>query len=432
MSDWVEWAKENCNVLNAKDKPEALDDVLVLDLSYGNFAGLFTSSLLAEFGAEVIKIEPPEGDVARKMTPYGLKIKDTGLAYIVEGRNKFHITLNLESEEGREIFRELAEKADVVIETFKPGYMDSLGIGYRQLSKINPGLVYTAIYSFGHFGTKAGNGIPDYDVINQAMGGITWTTGIPEEYEEYPEHTRVPTRMGPWMGWYVGGGFAVFGIMVALFWRTISGRGQFIDVSEAEAMAKVQNYYVQYWHTFRDTINRVANFDPAVYPYTLIKVKDGMAFIAGFSDPNWKALCTILGRDDLIDKYPTIKERLTPENWPKALKGLEKVTANMMTEELIQATLEYKGEGTAVAGELLTPKESFEVENWWMRGALMKVKDPYYGELAVQGIAPKHEKTPGRIKWLCKPAGEDNEFIFKKYLGYGKSKLEELKNKGVI
>jgi len=130
-------------------KPEALDDVMVLDMSYGSYAGIFASSILAELGAEVIRIEPPEGDIARKMTPYGIMVKDAGLAYLTEGRNKFHVTLNIKSEEGRDMLKRLVKKADVLIESFKPGYMDSLGVGYRQLKEINPGLIYCAISAWG-------------------------------------------------------------------------------------------------------------------------------------------------------------------------------------------------------------------------------------------------------------------------------------------
>jgi len=429
---WNDWAKENCDPFKAPEKPEALDDVVVLDLSYGSFAGLYASSLLAEYGAKVIRIEPPEGDIARKMTPFGIKIKDTGLAYIVEGRNKYHITLDITKEEGREILIEMAKKADVLIETYKPGYMDSLGIGYRQLRKINPRLIYCAISSYGHFGPKAKSNKNDYDVVDQAMSGMVWTTGIPEEYTEYPEHARVPTKLGPWMGWYVGGGFAAFGIMVALWYRLFSGKGQFIDVCPAEAQAKTNNYYIQYYHTKRKVIGRVANFDPAVFVYTIVRAKDGMAFMAGFSDVNFYALTSIIGRPDLREKYPTIHDRLNPENWPKCLAEIEKWTRERTVQEIIQATLEYKGEGTCVAGEVWTPKQTFEKDNWWIRGLLRKINDPNYGEVVIQGVTAKFEKTPGRIKWVCRDVGADNEYVYLNMLGFSKDKLEDLKSKGII
>ena len=136
--EFARWAYRETNPPDAYKKPEALDDMLVIDASYGNFAGLLTSSILAEMGAEVIRIEPPGGDTARKMSPYGMMIEDSGLAYIVEARNKFHVTLDLTKEEGRKIFAKLAGKATVVIETFKPGYLDGLGLGYRQLAPKTP------------------------------------------------------------------------------------------------------------------------------------------------------------------------------------------------------------------------------------------------------------------------------------------------------
>lgn len=140
----------------------------------------------------------------------------------------------------------------------------------------------------------------------------------------------------------------------------------------------------------------------------------------------------IIGRPDLREKYPTIKERLTPENWPAVLQEIEKWTSERTQQEIIQATLDYKGDGTCVAGEVWTPKQTFEQENWWLRGGLRKIKDPNYGEVVVQGVVAKHEKTPGRIKWVCRPVGADNEYIYREMLGYGKARLEELKSKGVV
>ncbi|HLE44381.1 MAG TPA: CoA transferase, partial [Methylomirabilota bacterium] len=127
---WAEYAKALTDPAHAREQPEALDDLLVLDCSQANFAGLFASSILAEFGATVIRIEPPAGDPARGFSPEGLRHRDTGLAYLVEGRNKHHVTCSLEHPDGRLLLRRLAAKADVLIETFRPGVMDGWGLGY--------------------------------------------------------------------------------------------------------------------------------------------------------------------------------------------------------------------------------------------------------------------------------------------------------------
>ncbi len=420
-------------------KPEALEGIVVLDLSYGSYAGLFASSLLSELGAEVIRIEPPEGDIARKMTPFGIMVGDAGLAYLTEGRNKFHVTLNLESEEGREMFRKLAKKADVVIETFRPGYMDSLGIGYRQLREINPGLIYCAIHSFGQFGKdseKHGNQ-PGYDLVDQARGVVMSVTGEPDLDPEVPEEYKRPLKHGNWMGWYVGGAWAALGIQLALFHRHRTGKGQFIDVAPSEGLMAIANYLMQYFHMSGRKMVRAGNFDYAVFPYTYVKSKDGYVFMSGFTDPNWAALCEIMGRPDLQKRFPTTKERLTPENQPIIQHEIEKFTSQHTSEELLNMIMEYSRrpdkKGTVVTGRLNSPKEVLEVEHHHIRKTFVKLNDPHYGELLIPNSTFRFmSRTPGRVKWACRPIGADNEFIYGKYLGISGEKLEKLREKGIV
>ncbi len=434
--EWSEWVKERTDPARAYEKSEALDDVTVLDLSYGSFAGLFASSLLAEFGAKVIRIEPPEGDIAREMTPFGLKVKDTGLAYIVEGRNKFHITLDITKEEGREILKKLVKKADVLIETYPPGYADELGIGWKDLREVNPQLIYVSIHSYGQKGELAEKAKKarwkDYDIISQALSGFAYNVGIPEDYEEFPEHTRVPTKTGNWMAWYAGGAYAALAIMAALMFRKVSGEGQFIDISPAEALMTLNNYALHFYHLTGEIINRTANFEPAAFPYNYVRCKDGMVFIAGYTDPNWKALCSIIGREDLVDKYPSVRDRTDPKNWIPITREIEKFTMQHTREELLQMWLSYKGPGVTVCGEILKPSETIEHEHWFLRRALIRFRDRDYGELLVQGVAVKMTESPPRIKWICRPIGADNEKIYYEMLGLSRKDLEELKKKGII
>jgi len=289
MSEWIEFARKLTDPKEDKDKDDALRGFRVLDVSYGNFAALFASSILSELGAEVIRIEPPEGDIARKMSPYGIFLKGTGLAYVVEGRNKYHITLNLRCEEGREIYLKLIKKSDVVIESFKPGEADSLGIGYRRLKNLNPRIIYASISSSGYFGSDV-KSIPDYDLIDQARSTVMAVTGEAEFDESVPEEYKVPLRMGNWMGWYTGGAWTAYAILLALFYRERSGRGQFIDVVPSEALMRHANYNIQYYHESGNTVPRAGPYDPAVFAYTVVKAKDGYVFIAGYSDENWKGL----------------------------------------------------------------------------------------------------------------------------------------------
>jgi len=435
---WDEWIREQDDPRYAQKKPEALDGIVVLDVSRAHMGGCFAASLLAELGAFVIRVEPPGGDVARKFTPFGMIHKDTGLGYLNEGRNKYHITLNLDTEEGRELYRELAHHTDVIIETFKPGEADEKGIGYRQLSQVNPRLIYCAIYTYGQFGPEAEKNRtkPDYDVTDQARGGIMAITGEPDE-PEIPEECRVPTKEGNWMGWYAGGCWAAYGVLVALIWRMESGKGQFIDVAPPEGLLKYCDYHIQWYHQSGKLRPRIGPYDSAVFPYTFVQTKDGTNFVSGFSDVNWAHLCNIMNKPEVKDQFPTIFDRLNPDNQPKIHHIIEEWSKNLTSQELTDVVMKHNlspdAVGVVATAKVNKPLETLGEENWWIRCAFAKFKDPDYGELTIANPAfNRMTETPARVKWLCRPVGADNEFIFKKFLGYGASKLEELKKAGIV
>ena len=432
---WGEWIYELDDPKKNREKPEALEHITVLDVSYANMAGCFATSTLAEFGATVIRVEPPGGDPARTYSPWGYVHMDTGLGYLNEGRNKFHVTLDLETEEGRAIFRKLAKRVDVVVETFLPGTMDEWGIGYRQLKELNPNLIYCALYTYGQFGPKAACGKADVDVVDQAYSGVVSVSGEQPEDPDNPKPSEVPTKQGNWMGWYAGGAWAAVAILAALHYRHLTGKGQFIDVSPAEAYGRCINYGITYYYGFKETIPRVGNYDVGVFPYTYFKCKDGFAFLSGFADPNWKALCTIINRPDLQEKYPTIFERLNVENMKVMYKEIEKWTMAHTYDEIFDAVMDYNkniGEGVVVPGRISSPMDTMKAENWWIRQALETIDDPHYGEVVIANHAHKMTETPPRVKWVCRPVGADNYYVYAKFLGFGPKRLEELKEKGVI
>ncbi|RLD98978.1 MAG: CoA transferase, partial [Aquificota bacterium] len=175
----------------------------------------------------------------------------------------------------------------------------------------------------------------------------------------------------------------------------------------------------------------------AVFPYSYFKCKDGYAFLSGFTDPNWAAVCEIMNRPDLQQQFPTIKERLIPENQPKIQHEIEKWTQNYTSDEILEIITEYSRrpdrKGTVVTGRLEEPKDTLQREHWKLRHTFVEFDDPYYGKILVQDSSfHQMSRTPGRIKWPCRPIGADNALIYKKFLGYGPSKLEELKSKGVL
>ena len=434
---WFEWAAEHTDPKAANRKPEALNDILVLDASHGSFGGLVCSSMLAEMGARVIRIEPPEGDLSRKLTPFGITHEGTGLAYLAEGRNKHHITLNLDNEGGRDLFKGLAHHADVVIETFAPGLMDGWGIGYRQLKELNPRLIYAALSSYGQFGPLAASGRPGSEITNQAYSGLVFINGEPQLHGEAAAEYTVPTKVGSWYGWYAEGLFAAYGILMALNFRLDTGKGQLIDVSGAECIMKFIDYNLSWYHMDGKVKERFGTYDLAVFPYTFIECKDGHTFLAAYNDEAFATLMEIIGQPELArdPRFNSFMNRTTIANEEALQNILEQWSKQHPVDEVIQhiqdVTSKKEGRAAAVVtGKVTRPSETMCQQNWWDRGLFTRVEDPVYGRLALQGCVWKMSETPPRLKWLCRPIGADNEYVYLKYLGIGRTELRELRERG--
>lgn len=436
---WSEWIRERDDWRSARGKPEALDDLTVLDLSSGHLGGCFCSSILAEFGAEVIRVEPPGGDILRRFSPFGYQHKGTGLAYLVEGRNKLHVTLNLRRPEGRRLLARLAAKADVLLETFPAGQMDAWGIGYRQLSAKNPRLIYCALTSYGQFGPRARTGArkPSYDVTEQALSGVVHITGEMASGGK-PQPWEVPTKVGGWFAWYAAGAWAAFGILTALEYRRVSGQGQLVDVTGAEGTMRYVEDMVLWYEKSGTIRERIGPLDACAFPYTFVKSKGGYTMLAGFSDPNFTALTTIMGRPDLKEdpRFRTFLDRARLPNKKVLHAELERWSTRHTSEEILAKVQDYmlnkRGPGTVATGRVNTPTDVLHEENWWERGALQRVEDPDYGELVLQGQPWKMTATPPRLRWACRPVGKDNASVYLKYLGIGKARLHALKKQQVI
>ncbi|MBI4573725.1 MAG: CoA transferase [candidate division NC10 bacterium] len=436
--DWLEWIRPRTEPAGAFAKPEALDDLVVLDASSGSLAGPFCSSILAEWGARVIRIEPPGGDVVRGFSPFGLEHNGTGLAYLVEGRNKLHITCNLEKAEGRRLLRRLAGKADVIIETYRPGQMDRWRIGYRQLRRANPCLVYAAITTYGQFGPKAvaNANQPDYDVADQALSGLVYITGEPAQDPVHPQPYETPTRSGNWMAWYAGGAWAAFGILTALSHRRRTGEGQLVDVSPPEGLMRFLEDMVLYYDKAGRIRERLGVVDNAVSLYNFVRCKDGYQMIAGFSDANFAGVTNIMERPELREdpRFDTSVKRA--QNRLALHAEVEEWSRQYTSQEILAKVQDYmlnkRGPGTVATGRVNSPAETFQEEHWWVRGSLTTVDDPIYGELSMQGQPWKATGTPPRMKWACRPPGQDNQYVYLKYLGLDPSRLAAYRNKGVV
>jgi crotonobetainyl-CoA:carnitine CoA-transferase CaiB-like acyl-CoA transferase len=438
LSDWM---RERDDPKIAHTRLEALDDINILDLSYNSFAGSYCTSLLSEFGAEVVKVEPSEGDFLRKCTPYGVMHKGQGLPYLSEARNKFHITLNLEKPEAREILKNLAVKSDVLVETFPTGTMDKWGIGYGTLKEINPKLIFASISPFGQFGPKSRSKMQDYDNIMQARSGIQYATGeiLPEgtTYDEMP--WAVPTKAGPPIAAAAAGTFMSAAILAALYYRGETGEGQALDCASSEAYASFDDFAYQWYQEDGTICERFGNLDVAGWLYCFAPTKDGVAFLGGLRLEMWKAFV------DMIGKY----EEWGAANWkslapfmPKdaQLKWADLVfgeTRKYDSRELLNMSIEYGKKGrlapiAPVVAPIVTPMETFKDLNWADRGLFATVDDPVFGPVIVAQAQYKLTETPPRTKWVSRPVGYDNGFIYLKYLAYGPDKLNKLKGAGVV
>jgi len=428
MDHLASWGKTLAEAMNPEGKPEVLDDVLVLDASFENFSGIIAGSFLAEFGAEVIKIEPPEGDPMRKVTPYGTNVKGVGIPFLVEGRNKRYMTLDLKnSEPDRREFAKLAEKAAVVIETFAPGEMDSWGIGYRQLSRKNPGLVYVVITPYGQYTEKARQfaALPDSDLTSQAGSGLPAQVGDPANE---PEPYNWPLRAGMWAGWYITGLSAALGATVALVHRQNTGEGQMVDIATMDAYANMVGFPPTIGFTWEKARPRIGVLDFILYPYGMWKCKDGYVVIAAPRDHDFRALLKILGLWHLEDAWRHTPDRI-PDVVDQAMvlyKAIEEKTVQYMADELVKKALAYsakaarskwRGGGVPIIMKMMTPPMTLESKQFAIRKVFQEVEDPSLGKFLINTHFVKMSASPPRVKWVASDIGKDNEYVRKKYLG---------------
>ncbi len=438
---WSEWVRERDDPRLANTKPEALDDITVLDLSYKSFAGCYCSSLLAEFGAEVLRIEPPGGDFIRTWTPYGTQYKGEGLVYLSEGRNKLHLTLNLDKPEGREILKELVRQADVLIETYRPGTMDNWGLGYEQLKEINPRLIFSSITAYGQFGPMSHSRRPDYDNIAQARSAIQYATGevMPQgkSYDECP--WAVPTKAGPWIAWAQAGTFMAVGILSALHWRGITGEGQALDVATTEAYTCIEDW-AALWYQGAGVINeRFGSLDTAGWLYCFAPTKDGAVFLGGLRLEMWQAFADMIGKWDewgaaSWTNGSAFTEKEQQLHWAPLVFAETRKYSN---EELVRMSVEYGKQGrlapiTPVVAPVCSPAETMRDGNWLERGIFTPVQDPVFGPVVVAQSQYKLTETPIRTEWVCRPVGCDNEMVYHKYMNWTPHQLGELKAAGII
>jgi len=447
--EFGQWLEDNVRFEYGFGKAEALQGFKVLDIGLWRLGHKFVSSLLGEAGAEVVAIEPPKGDPLRNLTPFGreeymLADKETGekcgLEFISEMVNKYSVTLDVETEEGREVFKRLARHADVVVDGMLPGYMDKLGIGYRQLREINPRLVYCWVGLKGSWGPMkdrtSKHGQWELEPFGCASSAYIHSTGFAQD--QLPRGKGGdPTRHGVWLADYVAGEQAGVNILAALYWRdAVSGEGQFIEMTSAEAMMDIQDFDFG-WYGFNASIKaRTGAWDPNLNQYEWNPCKDGYMMIGGQSDRLWYRIGMCIERDypqfgRLIHEDPFLKE-VGARNALHALIKTYTLTTRWLREiNRVQAEeklMDYE----IAAGPVLYIDEVCEFPHFKYRPWIYTTESDY-GTLLYPTTPNCYQmRTPHRLKWMGRRLGKDNYEIYQRWVGMGPSKVDELKGKGAI
>ena len=417
--DYFKWAESVLDPAKTFEKPEALADIKIVELGT-LILGPSLPSYLSELGATVFKIElPGAGDTMRSLTPFAKFFRGCAMGWLKEARNKYHLGIDVRVEEGKEIFRELVKSSDVVVENLRAGTMDRWEIGYRQLKKINPRIIYIALNGFGQWGPYLER--PSYDAIAQSESGMAWITGFPD---------KLPLKSGIWLADYFGGLMGAVGVLAALAYRDRTGKSQFIELSQAENLIRVLDWTWLWQHFTGEGRERYGNRDVAICPSDIFQTKDAMVAIGAATDNQFKGLCDAMGKPELAgdERFATHLARLKDENATALLDVIRKWAAERTFSDIDQLA----GKFGFAADRVRNGQDHFEDEHLRKRNFTYTVHDPIYGDFVEEGIAPKLSETPGRIKWAGKPVGFDNEFVLKRFLGMNAEKIKDLQERKVI
>jgi crotonobetainyl-CoA:carnitine CoA-transferase CaiB-like acyl-CoA transferase len=419
QEDYFKWAESILDPSKTFEKPEALGDIKVVELCT-LILGPSLPSYLSELGATIFKVElPGAGDTMRSLTPLAKFYKGSAFGYLKEARSKYHITIDVRMEEGKELFRDLVKRSDVVVENLRAGTMDKWGIGYRQLSEINPKIIYIALNGFGQWGPYVER--PSYDAIAQSESGMAWITGFPD---------KLPLKAGIWLADYFGGLMGAVGVLGALAHRDRTGKGQYIEFSQAENLIRVLDWTWIYQHLTGKERERYGNRDVSICPADIFQAKDHMVGIGAATDKQFQGLCEAMGRPELArdERFATHLIRLKEENALELLDIIRKWTAGKTYEEINHLACKH-GFGAHMVS---TASDKIDDNHLIKRNFTYTVNDAIYGPTVEEGIAPKLSETPGRIKWAGKAVGFDNEFVLRRFLGKTADQIKGLKERSVI
>lgn len=393
-----------------------LEGVKILELSH-YIAAPFCGQLLGDMGAEIIKIERPgigKGDAGRENAPFH---KGMSLYYGAYNRNKKTLSLDISKPEGKEIFLELVKQADIVIQNFRPGVLEKLGLGYEDLKTVNPRLIMTSISGYGQNGPYRNRSALDMAI--QAVSGFMATTGEPQ---------GVPMKAGPVVSDFVAGLYGAYGTLAAYNYREKTGQGQHVDIALLDCMfTLLENYPTAYYLT-GDIPPRAGNGRPWTAICGTYKTLDGYVHISATQNALYRKLCAAMQREDLLDNPNYATPRLRKEHEQELEPIVAAWMQNMSSEQAVNI-LEASG---VPNGKVNSVVEISEHEQIKARQMIVTMHDELLGDYPIvanpvkmSAAAAIYEKTPSL-------QGAYNQEILQSYLGFADEKIQELTDKGII
>ncbi len=379
-------------------------------------AGPFCTRILGEFGADVIKVESPDGgDPLRQWRKLH---QGTSLWWSVQARNKKSLTVNLKHPEGLAIVRQLAAEADIVVENFRPGVLEKLGLGWDVLSAANPGLVMVRLSGFGQTGPYRDR--PGFGAIGESMGGLRYVTGFPD---------RPPVRTGISIGDSIAALWAAIGGLMALRHREVNGGvGQVVDVALYEAVFAMMESMVPEFDVASFVRERTGNIMPGITPSNTHTTRDGRhIIIGGNGDAIFKRLMLAVGRPDLADD-PGLASNAGRDLRAIELYGVIDAWVAARDGESVLATLEA---AEVPASSVYSVADMFRDAQFAARGMLEQATLPDGTPMRIPGVVPKLTETPGSTEWLGPGLGEHTDELLRG-LGFDPERIAALRAAGAI
>ena len=394
-------------------RPLPLSGIRALDVATVLGAPV-AATLLGEFGADVVKVEEPvTGDLLRQMGP---RVEGRPLIWLQEARNKRSVTLNLRDPRGQDLFRRLAERADVVTENFRPGTLESWGLGYDALAAANPGLVMLHVSGYGRTGPYRAKGA--FDRIASAFAGLTYTSGFPD---------GPPVRQSFALADYLTAAFGAYGVMVALWDRERNGgRGQEIDLALYEGVFRGSEGMLTAYRKLGVVRERMGNRNPGVCPAGNYRASDGAWIVVNAgTDSLWARMAELMGGEARHERFARSADRIARGDEVEDL-----VTRWMSTVPAAEALRRLEAIG--VPAERLYTVADISDDPHFQERNIVEIDDPRVGPISMVGVVPRLTATPGEIRWAGPDKGQHTAEVYREWLDLGPDELAGLRAGGVV